>query len=600
MLKKLSLRVALIAVMLVTSLWPIPSLNPTNAEILTQTWTSTTTTNAPSGRRGHSAVWTGTEMIVWGGQPSGILCSENTGGRFDPQTNSWTATSTTNAPSARAWHTAVWTGTEMIIWGGQDCLHGTTLNTGARYNPSTDTWTTISTSNAPSGRYDHTAVWTGTEMIVWSGDGTAAGVTAYNSGGRYNPSTDTWTTMTTTNAPSARTHALAVWTGTKMIAWGGSNDCCYPGSGSSPSGGIYDPSTNTWSTMAAGSSTAGYKFHSLDWTGTELIVWGGYQSNNSFVNTGQRYNPTTDTWTQMSTVNAPSARGYLSGIWTGTNYFVWGGYNGSTPFLNTGGLYDPVSDTWTTITTTNRPSNRDVATLVWTGEEVIIWGGFNYDGTEHFRNTGGMLELVVDTTPDPAFNEFVMIGSEGTWLKDGALVHSGDVGADLELSLPTVPSFSHGSTDITVSSGGSQNISAGNYDVLTVLENGTANLTGGTYNFESWDIRKGATLNFNAASEVRISGRLNTYTNVVIQPGTGSGIDASSIKIFVTGINGTSGTINSKPKAAHLGIDNTVHANIFTPNGTLFLREGTNATGQFLGKWTMAGEGSELTLDSGF
>ena len=32
------------------------------------TWTSTNTTNAPSARTGHTAVWTGSEMIVWGGQ----------------------------------------------------------------------------------------------------------------------------------------------------------------------------------------------------------------------------------------------------------------------------------------------------------------------------------------------------------------------------------------------------------------------------------------------------------------------------------------------------------------------------------------------------
>ena len=31
------------------------------------TWTATSTANAPSGRDGHTAVWTGSEMIVWGG-----------------------------------------------------------------------------------------------------------------------------------------------------------------------------------------------------------------------------------------------------------------------------------------------------------------------------------------------------------------------------------------------------------------------------------------------------------------------------------------------------------------------------------------------------
>ena len=55
-------------------------------------------------------------MIVWGGfNGSSFL---NTGGRYNPSTDSWTATSTTNAPAARESHTAVWTGSEMIVWGG--------------------------------------------------------------------------------------------------------------------------------------------------------------------------------------------------------------------------------------------------------------------------------------------------------------------------------------------------------------------------------------------------------------------------------------------------------------------------------------------------
>src|SRR5260370_910507 len=37
----------------------------------------------------------------------------------DPQcTDQWGVTSTTNAPTARDRHTAVWTGSEMIVWGG--------------------------------------------------------------------------------------------------------------------------------------------------------------------------------------------------------------------------------------------------------------------------------------------------------------------------------------------------------------------------------------------------------------------------------------------------------------------------------------------------
>src|SRR5206468_3388528 len=94
---------------------------------------------------------------------------------------SWTATSTTNAPSARSAHTAVWTGNEMIVWGGSSCCP-TYINTGGRYNPSTNSWTATSITNAPESREVHTAVWTGSEMIIWGGGDASGDV---NSGGRY-------------------------------------------------------------------------------------------------------------------------------------------------------------------------------------------------------------------------------------------------------------------------------------------------------------------------------------------------------------------------------------------------------------------------------
>ena len=66
-------------------------------------------------------------MIVWGGNDGNNL---NTGGRYNPNANSWAATSTINAPTARRVPTAVWTGTEMIVWGG---LFYVATDTGGRY-----------------------------------------------------------------------------------------------------------------------------------------------------------------------------------------------------------------------------------------------------------------------------------------------------------------------------------------------------------------------------------------------------------------------------------------------------------------------------------
>jgi hypothetical protein len=55
-------------------------------------------------------------MIVWGGYRSGYL---KDGGRYNPVGNIWTVVPSTGGPAARADHTAVWTGSEMIVFGGQ-------------------------------------------------------------------------------------------------------------------------------------------------------------------------------------------------------------------------------------------------------------------------------------------------------------------------------------------------------------------------------------------------------------------------------------------------------------------------------------------------
>ncbi|MBI3655671.1 MAG: hypothetical protein HY232_04530 [Acidobacteria bacterium] len=68
----------------------------------------------------------------------------------------WAATSEINIMNPRDGHTAVWTGTKMLALGGNDVL--TYLNTGGRYDPATNTWAAISMVGAPSARTDHTAV----------------------------------------------------------------------------------------------------------------------------------------------------------------------------------------------------------------------------------------------------------------------------------------------------------------------------------------------------------------------------------------------------------------------------------------------------------
>ncbi len=197
----------------------------------------------------------------------------------------WAATSLTSAPDRRSRHTAIWTGTEMIIWGGS---FGVARNDGARYNPMTDTWSTISTQGAPSPRSDHTAIWAGTEMIIW--DGWDDSANSLDDGARYNPATDTWQSISPQGAPSTRAEHGAVWTGSEMLIWGGrSRGQIYP-----LAGGRYNPASDTWQSMSTVNVPTGRYGHGAVWTGTEMVVWGGktyYGTNTSYLSSGGRYDP---------------------------------------------------------------------------------------------------------------------------------------------------------------------------------------------------------------------------------------------------------------------------------------------------------------------
>src|SRR5205814_36723 len=222
-----------------TANYTLPTISDGVTGCIDDTWTATSTTNAPSPRFVHTAVWTGTEMIIWGGYDGTNYF--NTGGRYDPSTDSWIATTTTNAPSFRGYHTAAWTGSEMIIWGGYDGTNS--FNTGGRYNPMTDSWTATSTTNAADARNSHQAVWTGSEMIVWGGGGPIFPF-YYDTGGRYDPGADTWMATTATNAPTGRANPKVVWTGSEMIIFGG---FYFDGSYHYlDTGGRYDPGTDIW------------------------------------------------------------------------------------------------------------------------------------------------------------------------------------------------------------------------------------------------------------------------------------------------------------------------------------------------------------------
>jgi len=328
------------------------------------TWTEIS--GGPGARANHTAVWTGSEMIVWGGERINLAehfyTFLNDGGRYDPVLDTWTPTAMTGAPTIRRGHTAIWTGTEMIIWGG-DGRGSFIRNTGGRYNPSTNTWAETTTLGAPSARYSHTAVWTGSEMIVWGGQGSVYD----NAGGRYDPSTDSWVPTTQLGAPERRSVHRAVWTGREMIVWGGVYSSRFN------TGGRYDPSTDRWAATTTSGTPTPRSHHALVWTGREMIVWGGAVDPPFRADVGGRYNPSADTWVPTSTEGAPGPGVLPGAVWADSEMIVWGGFYSG--YINTGARYDPAQDRWSTMANDGVERGRLGNSIVWTGNEMMIWGG---------------------------------------------------------------------------------------------------------------------------------------------------------------------------------------------------------------------------------
>ena len=389
----------------------------------TDSWSPTSTSNAPQPRANASVVWTGTQMFVWGGEGNtGLL---NSGGRYDPASNSWTLLPT--APLLpRAYHSAVWTGSEMIIWAGYNVHIGQLYGDGARYNPIANSWAPVATANAPDARCYHTAVWTGTEMIVWGG----ANEPAYDqSGGRYNPVTNSWTPTSLVDAPSQRSFHAAVWTGTEMVVQGGSFNVV--------AGGRYDPVSDTWTATNPVNSANNGQGITAVWTGTEMIVWGGLDDDFLFHYDGGRYDPELDLWHPTGTMNVPAARGLHAAAWTGSEMIVWGGVGWSGSFAP-GASYDPATDSWRAVSTVDAPIGSETA--VWTGTEAIFWGGGPTGG--RYNPTTDSWSLV-STTNAPA----VSIGYSAVWTGNEMIVFGG-IGTDTVAKRyrPATDSWSDAST----------------------------------------------------------------------------------------------------------------------------------------------------------
>ncbi len=209
-------------------------------------------------------VWTGREMIGWGGGCCGDASSE--GAAYNPATNVRRKLARSPlAPEQRP--IGAWTGRELVLFvSGVNPASGkpwpARLARAAAYNPVTDKWRRIT----PLPEFGGDAVWDGREILV-VGSG-AQRRSAY----AYAPATNRWRRLA--SMPSQHPRAATVWTGRRLLVWGGGT---FRDDGSLAIAGRglgYDPRANRWS-LLPWAPVLGRLDPTAVWTGHAMIVWGG-------------------------------------------------------------------------------------------------------------------------------------------------------------------------------------------------------------------------------------------------------------------------------------------------------------------------------------
>ncbi len=258
----------------------------------TQAWRTLRTDVVPAELAGSlgTPFWTGSEVLLWNTAQTSVS------GLWNPESGAWRPLTLPAHLSSRPdtrFCRARWTGAELLVWcGGVDPNRPTADDRapgGARYDPTTDTWRPMSAANAPSQRFNPYLVWTGQELLVWGGNlrgpepriPSLSGQPTYPraaDGGRYDSTLDTWRSFSGPELPTNWSGAAVEWTGSHIVLYGGHEP--------DPAGGYQVRGTGYWWDLAAGRmriaqdppvelGIRGRAGAFIAWTGSSLVIWGG-------------------------------------------------------------------------------------------------------------------------------------------------------------------------------------------------------------------------------------------------------------------------------------------------------------------------------------
>jgi hypothetical protein len=167
----------------------------------------------PEWRYGAGIVWTGSQLLYWGGANSAKdVPPSDEGYAFDPVAATWSAMPTAPEPGAPA--AAIWTGSQALFF--MPDASGVRV---LAFDPATSTWRAF--DRGPRGPvFTSSFTWTGRGVLVFGGaiDRQHGSAKAW----MFDPSDGSW--MQQPSAPVAVSAPVATWDGQQVIIVGWSGD----------------------------------------------------------------------------------------------------------------------------------------------------------------------------------------------------------------------------------------------------------------------------------------------------------------------------------------------------------------------------------------
>jgi len=263
---------------------------------------------------------------------------------------------------------------KVFIWGGLDA-DDNHLDSGAIYDPKSDTWTLVAIDGAtPSPRERAAAVWTGSRVLVVGGSSDSG---YERDAALYNPVTDRWTTTESALIPRYQGRAGLV-DGVVVLLEGFTTDGA--AAGGNPE--RYDIDSGTWSPAGDPGDLPDQWSEAIGWAEHQVIVHGGNTEDDGRSNATYSYDVDQDTWTNLP--SALSERSGSFGAWDGSKFYVWGGHDDYV--YDDGAVFE--SGDWSALPDSGAPSARRLppdwagwSFAVGPGDFVLVGGVDSSDST---------------------------------------------------------------------------------------------------------------------------------------------------------------------------------------------------------------------------